>query len=88
MEAINILKQKIKDGKEVGDKEFNSIMLSNASKSGLDQQKGTRPNFKKQSAIGQIKQQNPFPKAKKGETGRIGKGRFNRTIAQERSEKS
>ena len=93
MNAINILKDKIKSGANVGDKEFNSIMMSSGSKMGLDPRKGEKTKSK-QTVIGQIKGQKPlkempnFAKAKRGESGRVGGGRFNRELAFERHEKT
>ena len=40
--AINVLKDKIKAGDEVGDKEFNKIMMTTGSKAGLDPAKGQK----------------------------------------------
>ena len=44
--AINILKDKIKSGDDVGDKEFNNIMMTSASKMGLDPKKGEKTKTK------------------------------------------
>lgn len=62
-------------------------MMKTGSKAGLDHQKGERPK-KRTSVMDKIKvnstSQLTYPKAKKGEKDRIGKGRFNREFAQER----
>lgn len=52
--AIDTLKEKIKSGDNIGDKEFNSIMMAQGSKSGQDHKKGDKPQ-KKATAIDQIK---------------------------------
>jgi len=46
MNAIGILKDKIKSGADVGDKEFNSIMMSSASKMGTEPMKGEKTKSK------------------------------------------
>jgi len=80
MAAIGVLKDQIKSGANVGDKEFNSIMMKSGSQMGLDPKKGEKTK-NKSSVIGQIKGQKPvapksdmpnFAKAKKGEKGRLG----------------
>mmetsp|Transcript_3588 Transcript_3588/g.6093 ORF Transcript_3588/g.6093 Transcript_3588/m.6093 type:complete len:133 (-) Transcript_3588:528-926(-) len=53
--AINVLKEKIKEkGGDLEDSEFNKIMLSQGSKQGLDQAKGTAPQ-KRQKIMDIIK---------------------------------
>lgn len=42
MAAIDTLKTKIQEGKDVGEKEFNSIMMKQGSKMGLDPKKGEK----------------------------------------------
>ena len=78
LEAIKTLKEKInKQGGDIDDKDFNKIMLQKGSKMGMDPQKGKRTE-ERTKVLDQIKQ---FPRAKKGEDGRVGKGRFNRDYA-------
>ena len=56
-------------------------MMSHGSKQGLDPQKGQKTK-QRQTVVNQIK--SAFPKAKKGEQGRVGGGRFNRQVAYDR----
>jgi hypothetical protein len=70
------------------EKDFDKIMLKSGSSAGLDPKKGEKTK-KRTNVIGQIKENKErrdqvFPKAKKGDTGRIGEGRFNRQVQQER----
>jgi hypothetical protein len=44
--AIDTLKDKIKSGADVGDKEFNTIMMNQGSKMGLDPSKGEKTKSK------------------------------------------
>ena len=46
MNAIGVLKDKIKTGADVGDKEFNSIMMTSASKMGIEPKKGEKTKNK------------------------------------------
>lgn len=89
MAAIGELKEKIREkGHNMEDKDFDKIMRTTASKVGLDPKKGEKTK-KRTDVLSQIKNTpNPFPKAKKGERGRIGEGRFNRQVQQERDIKS
>ena len=96
--AIEELKKAVraKQG-DVSEKEFDKIMKKNASKQGLDPEKGKRTE-KRVSVMDQIKmrgkrdqtrspsdnQMPVFPRAKKGEEGRVSTGRFNRSFAMEK----
>jgi hypothetical protein len=83
MQAIDVLKDKIKEkGGDLGDKEFNKIMLSHGSKMGLDPKKGEKTQSRTK-VMDKIK----IKGAKKGEVGRVGSGRFNRSFAMEKEKK-
>lgn len=75
-------------------------MKKNASKQGLDPEKGKRTERKvsvmdqikmkgrkdrKGGASGEDGQMPAFPRARRGEEGRVGKGRFNRSFAMEKA---
>lgn len=95
MNAIDELKSKIKEkGGDMSDKDFDKIMKQKGSKQGLDPEKGKRTE-RRTNVLDQIKNkgQKPgttqdaapfFAKAKKGEAGRVGAGRFNRQFAMEK----
>ena len=71
------MKEKIRSTNgEVGDKDFDKIMMKEGSKSGLEPGKGGKTESR-QKVIDQIKG------VKKGETGRAGSGRFNRAYDKE-----
>jgi len=73
MEAISELKEKIKSKSgDVDDKEFNKIMMNKGSQRGVDPRRGQKTQ-KKDTVLDQVR----YAKAKKGEAGRVGKGRFN-----------
>jgi len=82
--AIDELKEKIKkSGGDIETKEFDKIMLKTGSKEGLDPAKGQKTK-ERVKVVDQIKNKQapaPFARAKKGEAGRLGKGRFNREFA-------
>ena len=66
LQAIDVLKDKIKStGGDIEEKDFNSIMMKQGSKVGLDPEKGKK-TMKRESVMDQIR----FGKAKKGEAGR------------------
>lgn len=72
------MKDKIRaSGGDLGDQEFEKIMLRDGSKSGLDPAKGGKTQTKVK-VIDQIKG------VRKGEPGRAGAGRFNREFDKER----
>lgn len=97
MNAINELKQKIREkGGDLGEKDFDKIMKQSASRQGLDPEKGKRTE-RRVSVMDQIKFKGKkaptagdegrpsFPKAQRGEAGRVGQGRFNRQFAMEKA---
>lgn len=71
----------------MSEKEVNKIMMS-GSQMGLDPKKGEKTKSRTK-VLDKIKGKDggkgsvPFGKAKKGEEGRVGKGRFNREFAME-----
>lgn len=101
MNAIEELKKAVREKQgDVGEKEFDRIMKKNASRQGLDPEKGKRTQ-RKESVMDQIRNKGgkrdgrsapggpdsgspSFPRARRGEEGRVGEGRFNRSFAMEK----
>lgn len=95
--AIDTLKTRIRtEGGDIDEKEVNKIM-STGSQMGLDPKKGEKTKSKTKvldKIKGKVKDLEkkdsksvPFGKAKKGESGREGSGRFNREFAMEREKR-
>lgn len=56
MKAIDELKEKVRGGQDVGDKEFNKIMMTTGSKMGLDPKSGEKTkSSNRATAIERIK---------------------------------
>jgi len=95
MNAIDELKKAVREKQgDVGEKEFDRIMKKSASRQGLDPEKGKRTH-RKESVMDQVRggkrdksgaggpeSGSPsYPTARRGEEGRVGEGRFNRSFA-------
>ena len=84
MEAIEAIKKTVREKGEIDDKEFDKIMKSKGSKEGLDPEKGQKTKARDGNTLDKAKAIQ-YPKARKGEQGRVGAGRFNRSFAQEKA---
>lgn len=84
LEAIENLKKNIREKGDVSEKEFSNIMKHNAN-SAMDPAKGQKTKPKDGSVLDQVKRA-VIPKAKRGESGRLGKGRFNAKFSEDKAE--
>ena len=83
LEAIETLKKNIREKGDVTEKEFSSIM-KHSSNSAVDPAKGQKTKAREGTVLDQVKRA-VIPKAKRGESGRIGGGRFNAKFADDKA---
>lgn len=83
LEAIEDLKKNIREKGDVSEKEFTKIM-KHSGNSAVDPAKGQKTKPREGTVLDQVKRA-VIPKAKRGESGRIGGGRFNAKFADDKA---